>query len=98
MADIEITKKEIENKLFDFIEKNFDKKRYECFNEVVNFVEDKIIPTLSFYNEDEYVADLEIENEELEQELKQMFDNIENIAASVDLYELIVEEKLLTCS
>ena len=44
------------------------------------------------------MTNLTIENEELEQELKQMFDNIENIAASVDLYELIVEEKLLTCS
>ena len=68
MADIEITQKEIENKLFDFIEENFGKKRYECFNEVVNFVEDKIIPTLSHYGEDVdgYIADLEIENEELE--------------------------------
>lgn len=39
MTDIEITQKEIEDKLFNFIEENFGKKRYECFNEVVNFVE-----------------------------------------------------------
>ena len=38
MADMGTTQKEIENKLFDFIEENFGKKRYECFNEVVNFV------------------------------------------------------------
>lgn len=83
MADIKITQKEIENKLFDFIEENFGKKRYECFNEVVNFVEDKIIPTLSFYDEDVdgYVADLEIENNELEDrvvELQNAFDSLKN--------------------
>lgn len=81
MADIEITQKEIENKLFDFIEENFDKKRTECFNEVVNFVEDKIIPTLSHYGEDVdgYIADLEIENNELEDrvmELENAFDSL----------------------
>jgi len=74
MADIEITQKEIENKLFDFIEENFDKKRYECFNEVVNFVEDKIIPTLSYYNEDVdgYIDDLEIECSELEDRVNEL--------------------------
>lgn len=74
MADIEITQKEIENKLFDFIEENFGKKRYECFNEVVNFVEDKIIPTLSYYNEDVdgYIADLEIECSELEDRVNEL--------------------------
>lgn len=74
MADIEITQKEIENKLFDFIEENFGKKRYECFNEVVNFVEGKIIPTLSYYNEDVdgYIADLEIECSELEDSVNEL--------------------------
>ena len=47
MADIEITQKEIEDKLFSFIEENFGRKRYECFNEVVNFVEYEIISILS---------------------------------------------------
>lgn len=79
MADIETLQEETENKLFDFIEENFGKKRYECFNEVRNFVEDKIIPTLSYYDEDVdgYMNDLEIENEELEDrvvELKNAFD------------------------
>lgn len=82
MADIEITQKEIENKLFDFIEENFGKKRYECFNEVVNFVEDKIIPTLSHYDEDiDGYDDLEIENEELENRIDELdcaFDNLKN--------------------
>ena len=81
MADIEITQKEIEDKLFAFIEENFGKKRYECFNKVVNFVENKIIPTLSHYNEDVdgYMDDLEIENKELEdsiEELKNAFDSL----------------------
>ena len=83
MADIEITKKEIENKLFDFIEENFGKKRHECFNEVVNFVEDKIIPTLNYYDYDVdgYIADLEIENEELEgsvAELQNAFNSLKD--------------------
>ena len=83
MADIEITQKEIEDKLFDFIEENFGKKRYECFNEVVNFVEDKIIPTLSHCGEDVdgYTEDLEIENKELEDnvaELKNAFDSLKD--------------------
>ena len=76
MADIEITQKEIENKLFNFIEENFGKKKYECFNEVVNFVEDKIVPTLSHYDEDVdgYMNDLEIENEELESAVETLND------------------------
>ena len=83
MADIEITQKEIENRLFNFIEENFGKKRYECFNEVVNFVEDKIIPTLNHYDEDVdgYIDDLEIENKELEDrvvELKNAFDSLKD--------------------
>lgn len=83
MANIEITQKEIENKLFDFIEENFGKKIYECYNEVVNFVEDKIIPTLSYYDEDVdgYMDDLEIENEELENRVDELdcaFDNLKN--------------------
>lgn len=79
MADIEITQKEIEDKLFNFIEENFGKKRYECFNEVVNFVEYKIISILSSNNDD--VTDLEIENEELEnsvEELKNAFDSLKD--------------------
>ena len=78
MTDIEIVQKEIEDKLFDFIEENFGKKRHECFNEVVNFVEYEIISILSS-NDD--IADLEIENEELEnsvEELKNAFDSLKD--------------------
>ena len=79
MADIEITQKEIEDKLFNFIEENFGKKRYECFNEVVNFVEYEIISVLSSNDDD--ITDLEIENEELEnsvEELKNAFDSLKD--------------------
>ena len=79
MIDIEITQKEIEDKLFNFIEENFGKKRYECFNEVVNFVEYEIISILSSNNDD--IADLEIENKELEDsvaELKNAFDSLKD--------------------
>lgn len=78
MADIEITQKEIEDKLFNFIEENFGKKRYECFNEVVNFVEYEIISILCS-NDD--IADLEIENKELKDsvsELKNVFDSLKD--------------------
>ena len=79
MADIEITQKEIEDKLFDFIEENFGKKRHECFNEVVNFVEDEIISILTSNDDD--ITDLEIENEELEnrvEELENAFDSLKD--------------------
>ena len=79
MTDIEITQKEIEDKLFDFIEENFGKKRHECFNEVVNFVEYEIISILSSNNDD--VTDLEIENKELENsvaKLKNSFDSLKD--------------------
>ena len=79
MTDIEITQKEIEDKLFNFIEENFGKKRYECFNEVVNFVEYEIISVLSSNDDD--ITDLEIENKELENsvaELKNAFDSLKD--------------------
>lgn len=79
MADIEITQKEIEDKLFNFIEENFGKKKYECFNEVVNFVEDEIISILTSNDDD--ITDLEIENEELEnsvEELKNTLDSLKD--------------------
>lgn len=79
MTDIEITQKEIEDKLFSFIEENFGKKRYECFNEVVNFVEYEIISILSSNDDD--ITDLEIENEELGnsvEELKNAFDSLKD--------------------
>ena len=77
MTDIEITQKEIEDKLFNFIEENFGKKRYECFNEVVNFVEYEIISILSSNNDD--IADLEIENEELENSVNKLEDAFDSL-------------------
>lgn len=77
MTDIEITQKEIEDKLFNFIEENFGKKKYECFNEVVNFVEDEIISILTSNDDD--ITDLE--NEELEnrvEELENAFDSLKD--------------------
>ena len=79
MADMKITQKEIEDKLFNFIEENFGKKRHECFNEVVNFVEYEIISVSNSNNDD--ITDLEIENEELEnsvEELKNAFDSLKD--------------------
>ena len=79
MTDIEITQKEIEDKLFNFIEENFGKKKYECFNEVVNFVEDEIISILTSNDDD--ITDLEIENKELEDnvaELENAFDSLKD--------------------
>ena len=87
MTDIEITQKKIENKLFNFIEENFGKKRYECFNEVVNFVEYEIISVLSSNNDD--ITDLEIENKELEDsvaKLKNTFDSLKD-----DCYDRLKE-------
>ena len=78
MADMKITQKEIEDKLFNFIEENFGKKRHECFNEVVNFVEYEIISILS---SNDNITDLEIENEELEnsvEELENAFDSLKD--------------------
>ena len=72
MADMKITQKEIEDKLFNFIEENFGKKRHECFNEVVNFVEYEIISILS---SNDNITDLEIENEELENAFDSLKDN-----------------------
>ena len=104
MTDIEITQKEIEDKLFNFIEENFGKKRHECFNEVVNFVEYEIISVLSSNNDD--IADLEIENKELKNtfdslkddcndRLKEIESNLEDIIENNELDSVIDKLKEL---
>ena len=104
MTDIEITQKEIENKLFNFIEENFGKKRYECFNEVVNFVEYEIISVLSSNNDD--IVDLGIENKELKNtfdslkddcndRLKEIESNLEDIIENNELDSVIDKLKEL---
>ena len=103
MTDMKITQKEIEDKLFNFIEENFGKKRYECFNEVVNFVEYEIISILSS-NDD--IADLEIENKELKNafdslkddcndRLKEIESNLEDIIENNELDSVIDKLKEL---
>ena len=72
MADIETLQKETENKLFDFIEENFGKKRWECFNEVRNFVEDKLISNLSDNYEE--IENLQIDNDDLESMVETLSD------------------------
>ena len=81
MTDIEITQKEIEDKLFNFIEENFGKKRHECFNEVVNFVEYEIISILS---SNDNITDLEIENEELENSVEELENSVEELKNAFD--------------
>ena len=104
MADMKITQKEIEDKLFNFIEENFGKKRYECFNEVVNFVEYEIISVLSSNNDD--ITDLEIENKELKNafdslkddcndRLKEIESNLEDIIENNELDSVIDKLKEL---
>ena len=104
MTDIEITQKEIEDKLFNFIEENFGKKRHECFNEVVNFVEYEIISILSSNNDD--ITDLEIENKELKNafdslkddcndRLKEIESNLEDIIENNELDSVIDKLKEL---
>ena len=72
MGDMEITQKEIEDKLFTFIEENFGKKRYECFNEVKNFVEDKLISDLS--DDYEEIENLQSDNDDLESAVETLSD------------------------
>lgn len=91
MADIEITQKEIENKLFNFIEENFGKKRYECFNEVVNFVEDKLISDLS--DDYEEIENLQIDNDDLESAVETLSDAFNSLKSDcVDALEDIESE------
>lgn len=91
MADIETLQEETENKLFDFIEENFGKKRYECFNEVVNFVEDKLISDLS--DDYEEIENLQIDNDDLESAVETLSDAFNSLKSDcVDALEDIESE------
>ena len=91
MADVEIMQKEIEDKLFNFIEENFGKKRYECFNEVVNFVEDKLISDLS--DDYEKIENLMIDNDDLESAVETLSDAFNSLKSDcVDALEDIESE------
>lgn len=95
MNDVETVQKELEDKLFDFIEENFGKKRHECFNQVMSFINNNnlIIDNLTEY--DSYIQDLEIDNEELESNIEDLYysfdslksdceDNLEEIESMVE--------------
>lgn len=91
MTDIETLQEETENKLFDFIEENFGKKRYECFNEVVNFVEDKLISDLS--DDYEEIENLQIDNDDLESAVETLSDAFNSLKSDcVDALEDIESE------
>jgi hypothetical protein len=91
MADIETLQEETENKLFDFIEENFGKKRWECFNEVRNFVEDKLISDLS--NDYEEIENLMIDNDDLESAVETLSDAFNSLKNDcVDALEDIESE------
>ena len=91
MADIETLQEETENKLFDFIEENFGKKRWECFNEVRNFVEDKLISDLS--DDYEEIENLMIDNDDLESAVETLSDAFNSLKSDcVDALEDIESE------
>ena len=91
MADIETLQEETENKLFDFIEENFGKKRCECFNEVRNFVEDKLISDLS--DDYEEIENLQIDNDDLESAVETLSDAFNSLKNDcVDALEDIESE------
>ena len=95
MNDVESVQKELEDKLFDFIEENFGKKRYECFNQVMNFIKNNnlIIDNLTEY--DLYIQELEIDNASLESNIEDLYysfdslksdckDNLEEIESMIE--------------
>ena len=91
MTDIETLQEETENKLFDFIEENFGKKRYECFNQVMNFVEDKLISDLS--DDYEEIENLQIDNDDLESAVETLSDAFNSLKSDcVDALEEIESE------
>ena len=82
MNDVETVQKELEDKLFDFIEENFGKKRHECFNQVMSFINNNnFISDLMEY--DEYTQDLEIDNEELESHIEDLYYSFNSLKASL---------------
>lgn len=95
MNDVETVQKELEDKLFDFIEENFGKKRHECFNQVMSFINNNnlIIDNLTEY--DSYIQDLEIDNVSLESHIEDLYysfdslksdckDNLEEIESMIE--------------
>ena len=84
MNDVETVQKELEDKLFDFIEENFGKKRYECFNQVMSFINNNnlIINNLTEY--DSYIQDLEVDNEELESNIEDLYYSFDSLKSDCE--------------
>ena len=86
--ELDYIQKEIENSLFDFIDDELKPihtlnipSRTVVYNEVVNFVEDKIISR--FKNEEYDIDELVIENEELEEQVYNLQNGFEELKSDV---------------
>lgn len=85
--ELDCIQKEIENSIFNFIDDELKSihalnvpSRTVVYNEVVNFVEDKIIS----HFENEYdVDEIAIENEELEEQLYNFRNGFENLKSDI---------------
>lgn len=95
MNDVETVQKELEDKLFDFIEENFGKKRYECFNQVMSFINNNNLIINNLMEYDSYIQDLEIDNSLLESNIEDLYysfdslksdceDNLEEIESMIE--------------
>ena len=86
--ELDCIQKEIENSLFNFIDDEVNPihtlnipSRTVVYNEVVNFVEDKIISR--FKNEEYDIDELVIENEELEEQVYNLQNGFEELKSDV---------------
>lgn len=95
MNDVESVQKELEDKLFDFIEENFGKKRYECFNQVMSFINNNNLIINNLIEYDSYIQDLETDNASLESDIEDFYysfdslksdceDNLEEIESMIE--------------
>ena len=86
--ELNCIKKEIEDSIFNFIDDELKSihalnipSRMVVYNEVVNFVEDKIISL--FENEDYDIDEVIIENDELEEQLYNLQNGFEDLKSDV---------------
>ena len=86
--ELNCIQKEIEDSIFDFIDNELKPiqslnvtSRMVVYNEVVKFVEDKIIS--HFENEECDIDDVVIENEELEEEVYNLHNGFEDLKSDV---------------
>lgn len=86
--ELNCIQKEIEDSIFNFIDDELKTihnlhvpSRTVVYNEVVNFVEDKIIS--HFENEECDIDDIVIENEELEEEVYNLHNGFEELKSDV---------------